>query len=370
MGKITSLQVYMFFAQFLFSSTIGFFISPLVKHAGYMSWVSVILGSLIGLLIAYLTYRLCLRRPTHFLGQYGKDILGRWIHYPLFLIVIFVNLFSAAFITRQFIDFVVQIYLPGTPDWPVAILFGFCVARGVRSGPVALFQSAQGVFFLSILSVLAFPLFASKEINIDMAVALITAGQPAGIWNGTMIVIALFSEMAFIVYLFPYFVGTDKLMKSLMGATATAVVVILAVQLVCLLLFGSELTANLTYPTLEMIRYVHAGIFLENLDPLLIVFWLFSIFLKISLFLLISVKGFAHLVGMNDHKPFSYIMSVAMVIMSINMFKSTAHLEDVTNRSETAFLLFTGVTPVLYYLVDRIRFGKLKKNTNQPETDS
>ncbi|MHB0880685.1 GerAB/ArcD/ProY family transporter [Paenibacillus sp. SEL1] len=145
-----------------------------------------------------------------------------------------------------------------------------------------------------------------------MAVALVTAGQPAGIWNGTMIVVALFSEMAFIVYLFPYFVGTDKLMKSLMGATATAVVVILAVLLGCLLLFSSELTANLTYPTLELIRYIHAGVFLENLDPLLIIFWLFSIFLKI----------------------------------------------------------FTGVTPVLYYLVDRIRFGKLKKNTNQPETDS
>ncbi|URJ51914.3 GerAB/ArcD/ProY family transporter [Paenibacillus polymyxa] len=220
------------------------------------------------------------------------------------------------------------------------------------------------------ISVLAFPLFASKEMNIDMAVALVTAGQPAGIWNGTMIVVALFSEMAFIVYLFPYFVGTDKLMKSLMGATATAVVLILAVLLGCLLLFGSELTANLTYPTLELIRYIHAGVFLENLDPLLIIFWLFSIFLKISLFLLISVKGFAHLVGLNDHKPFSYIMSVAMVVMSINMFKSTAHLEDVTNRSETAFLLFTGVTPVLYYLVDRIRFGKLKKNTNQPDTDS
>lgn len=97
------------------------------------------------------------------------------------------------------------------------------------------------------ISVLAFPLFASKEMNIDMAVALVTAGQPAGIWNGTMIVVALFSEMAFIVYLFPYFVGTDKLMKSLMGATATAVVVILAVLLGCLLLFSSELTGCLIF---------------------------------------------------------------------------------------------------------------------------
>lgn len=33
------------------------------------------------------------------------------------------------------------------------------------------------------ISVLAFPLFASKEMNIDMAVALVTAGQPAGIWE-------------------------------------------------------------------------------------------------------------------------------------------------------------------------------------------
>ncbi|MGR6127501.1 hypothetical protein [Paenibacillus sp. SER-28] len=102
-------------------------------------------------------------------------------------------------------------------------------------------------------------------------------------------------------------------MKSLMGATATAVVVILAVLLGCLLLFSSELTANLTYPTLLIDSLYSCGGFLGKFgDPLLIIFWLFSIFLKI----------------------------------------------------------FTGVTPVLYYLVDRIRFGKLKKNTNQPETDS
>jgi spore germination protein KB len=366
LNRITQLQVYMFFSQFLFSTTIGFFVSPLVKNASYMSWVSVLTGSALGLGIAYLAYRLGLRRPDRSLGQYGPEILGKWIHYPLFAFVIFINLFSAAYILRQLIDFIVQIYLPETPDWAAASLFGVCVARAVHSGPVTLFRSAQGLFFFSIASVITFPLFVIPEINKDMVIAMFTNADPPGIWNGTMIVMALFAEMAFIVYLFPYIIKTEKTMKSLVWATVTAVIVTLADLIPTILLFGPELTANLTYPTLELIRYIRAGAFLENLDPLLIVFWLYSMFLKISLFVMVATLGLTHSLGLKDFKPFAHKMAALMVGFSVYMFESTANLEEITNHSETTFLLFTSVVPLLYLLVDWLRSRRNKSLQQQP----
>jgi spore germination protein KB len=345
----------MFFSQFLFSTMIGFFISPVVRYAKFNVWVSVILGSILGLFIAYLSYRLCLKRPNQSFGQYGHEILTKWIHYPLIAFVIFVNLFSAAFILRQLVDFIVQIYLPGTPDWAISTLFGVCVARAVRAGPVTFFRSAQGLFFFSIITVVAFPLFVSKEINFDMAIALVTNYNFPGIWNGTMIVTALFGEMAFIVYIFPHLMHQEKTMKSLGWAAVTAAIVTMVSLLSAILLFGPELAANLTYPTLELIRYIRAGTFLENLDPLLIVFWLFSMFLKIGMFLLISVLGLTHSFGLKDHKPFSYLMAAIMVGLSIYMFKSTTKLEEITDHGETAFLLFSDTIPILYLLVDWLR---------------
>jgi spore germination protein KB len=354
-GRITQVQVYMLFAQFLYSTTIGFFISPLVKQAHFMVWVSVILGGAIALLFAYMAYRLCMTRPDHFWAQYGSEIIGKWLHYPIIALVIFVNLFGSAYILRQLTDFIVMNFLQGTPSWAVALLFGFCIARGVRSGPVTMFRSAQGLFLLSVIAVMIFPLFIVNEVDRQMLVAFHTNLDISGIWNGTVIATGLFAEMTFIVYFFPYFANREKTMLSLSGAILTAVVVTLMNLIPTIMLFGPELTANLTSPTLEIIRYIRTGTFLENLDPLLIVFWIYSMFLKIGIFLLVSIFGLTHSIGLKNHKPFSYMMSAAMIVLSICIFPSGAHLEAVTNHSETAFLLFTAMVPLLYFAVDGIR---------------
>ncbi|KGT72727.1 hypothetical protein MA20_48565, partial [Bradyrhizobium japonicum] len=140
----------------------------------------------------------------------------------------------------------------------------------------------------------------------------------------------------------------------------------LAVLIPTILLFGPDLTANLTYPALELIRYVRTGAFLENLDPLLLVFWLYSMFLKISLFLLIAVLGLTHTFGLKDHKPFSNLMAATMVGLSLYMFQSTAKLVEITSHGETAFLLFSDLVPALYLLVDWLRSRFRKLDDQQP----
>ncbi|QHW29852.1 GerAB/ArcD/ProY family transporter [Paenibacillus rhizovicinus] len=363
MKSITQFQMYTMFTQFLFSTAIGFFIGPIVRMAGFMSWISVILGCAIGLLFGYFSYRLALRRPNEFLGIYGKDILGKWPHYIIVGFAILVNLYFAAFILRQLTDFIIQIYLPGTPSWAVASLFGICVARGTRSGAVIFFRSAQGLFLFSVISVFTFPLFTAAHVDSDKLIALVTDYQPHGIWEGSILAGALFGEMAFLIYLMPFFDNKEKTFRTLIWSGLTAVIVTIVNMIATLLLFGSDLTSNLTYPTLEMIRFMRAGSFLDNLDPMLIVFWLFSMLLKIGLFLLVGTMLIAHLFGLKDHKPFSYGMAGAMVFLSVFMFSTMADIERITNYSESSILILKSSLPALYCLVDwlRNRKGKLRE---------
>jgi spore germination protein KB len=358
--RITNLQIYMFFSQFLFSTTIGFFVAPLVSTAGYMVWVSLVLGCALGIFITYLSYRLSIIRPHVSLGQYGQEILWKWIHYPLIYIVIIVNLYLAAFILRQITDFIVQNFLPGTPEWAIATLFGVCIAQGVRSGVVTIFRSAQGLFLISIVSVIAFPLFASQQIKFDMAIAFVTNVNLPGAWDGAMIIASLWGEMSFIIYFFPYILHPEKLMKPLRWAAYTAVVVTLVDILAVLFLFGPELTSNTSYPVLELIRYIRVGSFLENLDPLLVVFWIYSMFLKIALFLLVTVTVLTHSLRLKDHKPLTNLMAATMIFLSLYMFKDAAQVEQSMYTSETALLFFTCMIPALYLLVDGLRSSRKK----------
>ncbi|SET15461.1 GerAB/ArcD/ProY family transporter [Paenibacillus sp. NFR01] len=355
MRSITLVQVYMFFAQFLFSTTIVFFLSPLVRSAGFSAWVSIVAGTLIGLLISYWTYVLCMRRPDRYLGQYGGEILGRWLHYPLFCVYIFINLFIAAFVLRQLIGFLVQNYLIGTPFWPIALLFGICVSQGVRAGAPTLFRCAQGLFFFSILSALSYPLFVAPQLKLDMAIAFLTDIHLPGAWDGAVVIASLFSETTFIAYVFPLIQKQDKVMKPVFWASFTAVGITLVNVITAILLFGPELTANLQFPALEIVRFIHASAFFENLDPLFIVFWLYSMFFKTSMFLLIAVMSMTHLLGLNDHKPFSFMMSAAMVFMAVFMNINSAQLLEITGQAEAAFLLVSTCLPLIYLVVDTLR---------------
>jgi len=365
MKQISQLQVYTMFTQFLFSTAIGFVIAPLVQTAGFMAWTCLILGFAISLPFTYLACRLAQSRPGEFLGEYGKDIIGKWPHYILFSGAIFIHLYIAASILRQLTDFILQIYLPGTPMWAVASLFGICVARSVRTGPVNFFRSAQGLFLFSVISVFAFPLFAIGEVDEAKLIALMTDLRPHGIWEGAFLTAALYAEMAFVIYLYPHFEKKAMTFRTLVWSGITAILVTILNMTASLLLFGSELTAELTYPTLEMIRYIRAGSFLENLDPLLIVFWLFSMLLKIGLFLLIGTTMTAHLFGLKDHKPFSLSMAAAMTALSIVMFDTMADIEDAALHSESTMLLLKASMPALYLLVDWLRSRNQSRGENR-----
>ncbi|MGG4498316.1 GerAB/ArcD/ProY family transporter [Brevibacillus reuszeri] len=362
--KVTPTQLYMLFSQYLFTTILSFRQGALVGEAKFGVWVSLLIGSLCGLLFPYFSYRLAKRRPTRFFSHYGKEIVGSWLHYPLVLIMIFSYLFSAAFVLREMQDFLVEVFLPDTPDWAVTFIFCICVAYAVRSGIQTIFRCAQGIFFLTMIGMLFIPMFVMGEMNKDMSVAFFNHFNWEGIGSASYLVASLYGQMSFILFLFPFFSNQQKTMKSLVWATVTSLFIIFSNLIPTILIFGPDLTSNLIYPELELIRYIRAGYFLENLDPVLIAIWLTSLFIKISLFLYVAVLILTHSFSLQDHKPLSLSMTVLMAGISLLMVRTGADLARLMGHGEVMFLIVTEAIPILYLVVDWIR-SRLGKSSNE-----
>ncbi|HWO54147.1 MAG TPA: endospore germination permease [Paenibacillus cookii] len=360
--KVSQSQIYMLFSQYLYTTTLGFIIPLLIRSAQYMAWVSLLVGAGMGLVMTYGAYRLALKRPDRTFASYGGELIGKWLHYPLTFVMLFTSLFVAALILRELLDLILQIYLQDTPDWAIAMLFGCTFVYVVRSGVGTIFRAAQGFFFISVVWIFMVPPFVYRELNFNMAIALVNHFDLAGIWNGSYSMAAQYGEMAFIVFLFPFFAKHAKTMKSLCWAAVTSIVIVLVGLISTILLFGPSLAGNLTYPELELIRYIPPGGFFENLDPLIIAIWLSSLFIKISLLLFISVIGLTHAFGLKDHKPFSLSMTVAMVGLSLVMVRTVPELDYLVDHGFVPFLIVAELIPLLYLAADGIRtlFGRRK----------
>ncbi len=352
--KVSQSQVYMLYSQYLYTTTLGFIMPLLIKIAQYMAWFTLIPGAAVGLLVTYGAYRLGIKRPGRTFASYGGEVLGKWLHYPLMFFMLFSSLFVAAFILRELLDLIITIYLEDTPDWAIAMLFGCAFVYVVRSGVGSIFRVAQGFFFISVIWIFMVPPFVSHELNFNMAVALVNHINLKGIWNGSYIMATQYAEMAFIIFLFPYFTRQEKTMKSLVWATVTSIVIVLTGLISTLLLFGPALASNLAYPELELIRYIPPGGFFENLDPLIIAIWLSSLFVKISLLLFISVIGLTHAFGLKDQKPFSLSMTAMMIGLALFMVRTGPELDYLVTHGFVPFLLVSELIPLLYLAADGI----------------
>ncbi|MFC9774788.1 GerAB/ArcD/ProY family transporter [Paenibacillus chitinolyticus] len=369
MDKITPLQTYMLFTQYLLSTLVSFLAAPLIQNAGYSVWIPVIAGCLLGGTLTYLAYKLSCRRPGGYMAEYGGEIVGRPLHYFFILLMAFIYLFSAALVLRQLTDFIVEIYLPGTPLWAVAGLLGLCTTRLVHSGITNIFRSTQGVFFVTLAMVVLIALASCQDIVPYSVVSLFTNFDGRGILSATAMITGLFGEMTFIVLFFPKFKETGRTMKALAWAIVTAGILTLGIMIPMVLLFGPSLAANLTYANLEMTRYIQLGNFIQNMDPILILMWLFTLLVKISLFLYISVITVTQTLKMKDTRLLTLPFGVTVIFLCLWMVNSSETLDRFAGTTAVPMTLLAELIPVVYLLIDALRSRfKKRQPVREPST--
>ncbi len=359
--RISQLQVVMLFIILLFTTSVAFLIGPLAESAGFGSWISLWAGSLIGLAIGYFAVKLGRKNPTEFFFHFGSQIVGKWIHLPLMALITFFFWHATAEILNDFQDFMSQNYLQGTPNWAINGLFALCLAIAVRSGIETIFRCAQGMLFLTVIIIMIEPIWGGKEMIPDMAIAFLTNHNWRDIVTTSYTVGPWFGEMFIVILFFPYIAKPEKTFRSLVIACFIATGFITVYLVSAILVFGPNVTAHLTYPVIELFRYIRIGDFLENLDPFLVGIWLTTIFIKVSLFLYTSVLCTAQLFSLKDYRPLTFSITMMIVGLSINITDNASTLGYFDQNVWPTFAYFVELIPAYYLLILWISRKKVAK---------
>jgi len=362
---ISQHQIIHFLILFFFSTFVGFSSVQIVKMTQYDSLIVICIGGLSAVAQAFIGIKLANRRPDQFIATYGKEIFPYWVHLLLMGAMFFFCFHGSAFMLREYEDFIIQVYLPETPNWAIGILFGGTVAIMARLGIVTLFRSAQGLFFITILAILLNTVFVGRELRWERSIAFITNHDFQGILQGSYFISPFFCEIVLFIFIFPYIMDKEKTRRSFFWAIFFSVSLIIIYIGFLLLLFGPNLTAHLAFPILEMVRFIKIAEFIENLDPLLIAVWSTMVYIKISFFFYLAVQILAQLLQLKDYRPLTFSLAAVVVSMSVTMAENFANLVDVYEHSWPTFALCVESIPLLYLLMDTIKnYIKKKKSMN------
>ncbi|RUT48287.1 hypothetical protein EJP82_03935 [Paenibacillus anaericanus] len=339
MLKVQHFQVFSLFTLYLVSSFVAFLVGLFIDQGQFSTPVGSLLGGVATLLLIYPAYKVTLARPHQFIAQYGHQLVGKVPHLIFMYIIIIVALILATSNLRELADFLILVYLSGTPEWVIVGTFGLCIVYAIRSGIPTIFRAAQGIFIISIGAFLIFPVLVKREVEYNRLPAMFTHLNLHQVLAGAFNMTTLFGAFSFLFLVIPYLQSPEKTYRTLLSTTLTSLIIIMAHLIPILLIFGPDLASNLTYPDLELIRSMRAGSFIETLDPVLMILWLICLYVKISFILYIAVICLTHITGMTDPRPLCLPSTAFCCILSIYFARSQPELNQ---------FMIGGLPPLLF----------------------
>ncbi|NOU74238.1 GerAB/ArcD/ProY family transporter [Paenibacillus sp. LMG 31458] len=349
MERISQSQLIMLLILIFYGPGIGFFITGISQGSGYAGWISLIAGWAGALALMFPILKVASSRPDEFITRFGGQLIGRWLHMLFMFIYLFYSMYIGAGIIRELSDFMTLVYLPLTPNWAIASLFGFSVILAVRSGIENIFRAASGLIFFVAVVVFLTPFLLGKELAWPMAGAFIRHWELQPIWVGSINTVGFFN-MSMVLFIYPHLQNKEKTFRSLAIGSGCGVILVIFTYMICIMCFGVNLTAHLSYPMMEMFRTIRVGDFLDNMDPFFIGTSMSSLFIRVCIFLYITISGIGHMFGLKHSKPLAFSIGAVMIGMSNHIAENITEHQEFGKKALPVFHLLTELLLLLYLL--------------------
>ncbi|MNM06310.1 Spore germination protein YndE [compost metagenome] len=273
------------------------------SSAGASGWISVLSGLPVGLLTLWLMYTLCQKYPGSSLIEISRTLLGKWAGSLVAAWYLLYFMMGAALVLREAVDFINTHVLTDTPMRFLMFTGTVCVSFAVLKGIEPIARSAEIFFFTFMAGLLLMLLLTTKDIDTGHILPLMGKG-PLHIAEGAMYSIAYpFGESCFLLMLFPFIRHSRHTRRDLLIAGLIGGLMLLLVVLWCLLVLGPYYTGNELYPSYILAQTVNIGHFLERVEVILAINWMFGVFFKCTIYQFSFLNGLARLCRLQEEKP-------------------------------------------------------------------
>ncbi|NGQ94505.1 endospore germination permease [Brevibacillus sp. SYP-B805] len=311
-GKISASQMGIMMYPTIVATAILWVPEATATRAGRDMWISPILASLTGFLSVYLAVRLHRLYPKETIIQYSEHIVGRILGKGIGFVYLLFFLQLDWSILREYGELMVGQFLPRTPMFVVLGSMLLVCAAAVRGGVEVLGRAAQYFvpLFILVFGMISLMLFPDLK-PVNMLPVMEKGILPA--IKGAVEPLKWFGEFIVISFMLPFLTDRERGMTWGMITVIATMLTMVVINLLVLWLFG-EITASLTYPYVEAVRYISIADFLEHIESLVMAIWVAGTFIKIGVLYYVLVLGTAQWLNLSDYRPLVYPIGMLLVI--------------------------------------------------------
>lgn len=316
--KLTPMQLFWLIFTFEIGMTLLLTQSPAFAAAKQDAWISYLLAGGASIIITLIAGKLSLLYPHQTFIEYSQTILGKWLG-KIVVIPYFIQWFSIMAVTlRGFADIVILTLFRNTPLIMIIILMVvLMIYVTYRGGLEGIARCCEIMGPVIVLMILFSMLLSYNNIDFKRMLPVFADSGLKGIWVGSIPPSAFLSESVALMMLIPFVDKPAKGVKYAVWGVGSVSLLISLVTLEVVMIFGSALPAKLLYPYFDMARYISVMEFLQNVEIIVIVGWLFSVFVKLSVYLFMASYGTSQWLGIVKWHKLIWFVAFAVILLVV-----------------------------------------------------
>lgn len=358
-SRISSRQTMWLLITTILSTAILFLPSIVGAEAKQDGWLSAIFATFVGLLVMLVVSTLGLRFPQQTIVEYSEIILGRFLGKIVGLVFIWFFLHMSAIAVREFAEFMVVSFMPQTPLIVFIITFVLLSAFVLRGGIEVIARTNEVFFPVVILLAIIVTILVAKDADFTRLMPVLERGI-SPVLKGTIIPSGWQGEIVALAFLLPYL---NRIHEGRRAGSLSLLIVgffLVLAEVLTVAVFGAEVAARTMFPTFDLVRYISIAEFLEHLDPFFMVFWIGSVFIKITLFYYITCLAIAQWLNLRDYKPVTLPVATIISALSVLLFDNITELVNFITKvwGPYALSIQLGIPALLLVVATLRRQGK------------
>ncbi|WP_042162481.1 GerAB/ArcD/ProY family transporter [Paenibacillus gorillae] len=344
--------------------TMLYAVSAAAIEANQDAWISMLLAGLMGLGIVFLIVRLSMRYPQQTFVQYSQTILGKWagkiVIIPYFVMWVYLN----SMVLRNSADFVYLTLFTKTPLYVIMvtllILVIYVIAAGGLAG-IARCGELMGPIILVVI--LGTCLLSSNHLDWHHLTPVFIDSGWKHIMKGSISGVAFYGDIIMFTMIFAFMSNSKQALSITMWGMALTAVLVVVASMMVIMTFGPILPARMWAPFFGMTRFISVLGFIQNVDILFVIIWLFSAFIKLSLFLFIAVYGTAQWLNIKNWRMLIWLMAPITLVLALLPQNATAPIKEYVQQMWIPYVIPINVIgiPLLLWIVSVMRGQSIQR---------
>lgn len=367
--KISGLQLFWLMVSIVTGSGMLFTLSPVIAEVKQDAWISVALAGIIGLCIVFLAVKVSLLYPGQTIVQYSQEILGKWLG-KIIIVPYFVMWYSLdGMILRDSSDFVYLALFNKTPLFVVLLTLLLLAVYVIYTGGIeGIARCSEIMGPLIVLMVLGCCVLSLNHLDWHQLTPVYADSGAKAILKGALPPASFYSDMIMLTMVFCFLSDSRQVLSRALWGMAVASSLILVATAMVIMTFGPALSSRMWVPFFSMTRFISVLGFIQNVDILVVIIWMFSVFIKFSLFLFATIYGTAQWLNLKDWRKFTWIAVLIVFCIALLPKNLASVVVDYPKKFWLPYVMPINVfgIPLLLWIVGTIRQKRANKKVKQP----